>query len=178
MPAGTLKNERILCRNIVEISTRQETVFIGEIVLIPAHAVEYCAGSRLMLGNVFTGDALHIGNAVGLPQTIVCVCTAGVVLLLVLNIDAVNNQTTAGVVDLSVSRRLSRNRFIRSDGADNAVNAEERLFKVSAVDIDAGVADEYRRHKVKSPNAETVAGLFEERVLPSFGKDRLIAKHY
>ena len=98
--------------------------------------------------------------------------------MLVRIIEAGNNQTTAGVVDLSVSRRLSRNRFIRSDGADNAVNAEERLFKVSAVDIDAGVADEYKRHKVKSPNAETVAGLSEERVLPSFGKDRLIAKHY
>ena len=178
MPAGTLKNERILCRNIVEISTRQETVFIGEIVLIPAHAVEYCAGSRLMLGNVFTGDALHIGNAGCILQTNVSECNARVEQMLVRIIEAGNNQTTAGVVDLSVSRRLSRNRFIRSDGADNAVNAEERLFKVAAVDIDAGVADEYRRHKVKSPNAETVAGLFEERVLPSFGKDRLIAKHY
>ena len=177
MPAGTLKNERILCRNIVEISTRQETVFIGEIVLIPAHAVEYCAGSRLMLGNVFTGDALHIGNAGCILQTNVSECNARVEQMLVRIIEAGNNQTT-GVVDLSGSRRLSRNRFIRSDGADNAVNAEERLFKVSAVDIDAGVADEYRRHKVKSPNAETVAGLFEERVLPSFGKDRLIAKHY
>ena len=142
VPAGALEDERIVRRDVVEVVAREHAVLVGEVVVIPPHAVEHGTGRRAVLLDVLERDALDVGDAARRVEAHVGERDPGVEEVLVRVVEAGHHRTAPGVPTFGVGGRCGRDFLERADGLDESVVDQDRFGEAAAFQIDVGVVNQ------------------------------------